>query len=123
MNYDNIPQYIKDNASFCCWKYETVNDRITKVPYNPVSGYRANVAKPNTFTDFKTAITQTGYDGIGIRIAGDVIGIDLDHCVVDETFEPWAKEITEHFTAAYIEYSPSGTGLRILSKLPSVLYQ
>ena len=37
MNYDNIPQYINDNAGFCCWKYETVNNSyfaLQKVPMN-----------------------------------------------------------------------------------------
>lgn len=37
MNYDNIPQRIKDIGQFCTWKYEQRKDCKTKVAYNPVT--------------------------------------------------------------------------------------
>jgi len=114
-HYENIPQYVKENAKFCCWRYETVNSRITKVPYNPASGYHANVKKPKTFCDYTTAVSVSDkYDGIGIRVGNRIIAIDLDHCVEDGKLLPRAVEITVRFHGAYIEFSPSGTGLRIL---------
>lgn len=115
MNFDNIPQYVKDNAEFCCWRYETVNNKQTKVPYNPSTGGRASVSKPATFTDFTTAVAaSTNYSGIGIRVSNSIIGIDLDHCIKDGAVLPWALAIVQMFPQAYIEISPSGTGLRIL---------
>ena len=116
MNYDNIPHLIKDTGQFCCWRYELRKGRKTKVPYNPITRNRASVDKPETFVGFKTAIDAVAnYDGIGIRVNGRIIGIDLDHCVVDGQILPWAKEIVECFSDTYIEISPSGIGIRILA--------
>lgn len=119
MNFDNIPQYVKDNAEFCCWRYETVNNKQTKVPYDPRTGVRASVSKPATFTDFATAVAASvNYSGIGIRVSNGITGIDLDHCIKDGATEPWALAIVKMFPQAYIEISPSGTGLRILCLAP-----
>ena len=41
VNFVNIPQELKSNASFCLWKYEKRNGRSTKVPYNPRNGQPA----------------------------------------------------------------------------------
>lgn len=119
MNYDNIPQYVKENAEFCCWRYETVKNKQTKVPYNPRAGIRASVSEPATFTDFTTAVTTSvNYSGIGIRVSNHITGIDLDYCIRDGTILPWAIAIVQKFPQTYIEISPSGTGLRILCLVP-----
>lgn len=119
MNYDNIPQRIKDTGQFCTWKYEQRKGRMTKVPYNPLTGQKASVDRPETFVDFKTAVNAANaHSGIGIRVTGQIIAIDLDHCIEDDVLLPWASEIVEHFSDTYIEISPSGTGLRILALMP-----
>ena len=119
MNYDNIPQRIKDTGQFCTWKYEQRKERMTKVPYNPVTGRKASVDKPETFVDFNTAVNgANAYNGIGIRVTGQIIAVDLDHCIADDVLLPWASEIVERFRDTYIEISPSGTGLRILALMP-----
>jgi len=116
MNYDSIPQYIKNNASFCCWKYETRKKNKTKVPYDAVTARKAQVDNPDTFHSFAVVVKAAqSYDGIGIRVAGHLIGIDLDYCIKNEQLLPWAAEIVRHFNKTYIEKSPSGTGLRILA--------
>ncbi len=34
MNYNSLPNYMKDNGLFCLWKYEQLGDsKLTKVPY------------------------------------------------------------------------------------------
>lgn len=115
MIYDNIPKFIKDTGQFCCWRYELRKGRKTKVPYNPITKNRASVDKPETFVDYKTAVDAVAnYDGIGIRVQGGLIAIDLDHCVENGQLFPWAAEIVERFNNTYIEFSPSGTGIRIL---------
>ena len=47
-----------------------------------------------------------------------MVGIDLDHVIDRESgaVEPWAREVAEKFRGAYIEISPSGTGLRIFCR-------
>lgn len=119
MIYDNIPQLIKDTGQCCVWKYEERKGRKTKVPYNPITGNRASVDKPETFVDFRTAVNAVSeYSGIGIRVTGRIIAVDLDHCIENGQLLPWAAEIVEHFKNTYIEISPSGTGIRILVLIP-----
>lgn len=115
VNLENIPSYLKDNARFCNWKYETCNGKLTKVPYNPYSNERASVNDTSTFSDFDLAVSKLDiYDGIGIKVDGKLIAIDLDHCIENEKLSSWAEEIISHFKNTYIEISPSGNGLRIV---------
>ena len=60
--YKNIPVYLKENARFCCWKYENVNGRKTKIPYSPHTGKKAKTNNPDTFCGFDTAINTPGYE-------------------------------------------------------------
>ena len=115
---EKISQYLKENGQFCSWKYELRNGKKIKVPYTPGTTRKASVSDPDTFTDFDTAASATGYDGIGVRVHGRIVGIDLDHCIVDGNLLPWAQEIVDRFSATYIEISPSGTGIRIFCLLP-----
>lgn len=115
MNLEKIPSYLKEHASWCNFRYENRKGSKTKVPYNPVTGYKALVNKPETFTDFNTAVSALkDYDGLGIRVDGKTIAIDLDHCIEDGQLTKQAADIVSHFRNTYIEKSPSGTGLRII---------
>lgn len=115
MNLENIPTYLKEHASWCDFKYEERKGSMIKVPYNPSTGYKAYVNKPETFTDFDTAVSALmDYDGLGIRVDGITIAIDLDHCIEGEKLTTQAADIVSHFRNTYIETSPSGTGLRII---------
>lgn len=59
------------------------------------------------------------YSGLGIRVSGNQGIIDLDHCITEDGhLMPWAADIVAHCPKAYIEYSPSGTGLHIAFLLP-----
>ncbi len=119
VKHDNIPQKLKDTAQFCCWQYETVKGRQTKVPYDPVTGHKARTNQPTTFTTFDGAIAaMSNYDGMGICVANGIAGIDLDHCLKKGTLLPWAREIVDKFHDTYIEISPSGAGIRIFCLVP-----
>ena len=81
VNPENIPAYLKKYRGWCGWKYEERKHRLTKVPYNPLTGTHASVNQPDTFTDFNSAMkVADSYDGIGIRVGAEIIAIDLDHC-------------------------------------------
>ena len=65
MNVENIPTYLKAHASWCNFRYEERKGNMTKVPYNPATGYKAYVNKPETFTDFDIAVLALkDYDGL-----------------------------------------------------------
>ena len=119
VNSKNIPKYLKENAKFCNWKYETRNSNLSKVPYNPHTMNKASVNNLNTFTDFSFVINAlNNFDGIGIRVDGKIIAIDLDHCIEEGKICSWAEEIISHFSNTYVEISPSGKGLRIILLAP-----
>ncbi len=118
MTYENLPKELKEKKIFCLWKYEKdKNGRLTKPPYSAVSGKKAFVNRIDDFTCFDEAFSKiNSYDGLGIKLVDNLIGIDLDHCIENEVITDWAKEIISHFPKTYIEYSPSKTGLHILMK-------
>lgn len=57
-----------------------------------------------------------GFNGIGIKLVDNLLGIDLDSCISDSLIDARAEEIIKHFPNAYIEYSPSANGFHILMK-------
>jgi hypothetical protein len=106
--FDRIPDQLK---SFPRWVTS-----IKKVPYCSGSANgKASTAAPDTWSTFN--LTQTTYeegerDGIGFVFNGDgIVGIDLDHCVVDGQPSDAAIAILTHTGCGYVEYSQSGKGL------------
>lgn len=115
------PEAIR-SLPFCVWKMEKVNGRMTKVPYNPKSGFKAAVDKPGTFSDLDTALDAMesgGYSGVGINISGNIGCIDVDKCVGDDGgLSETAEKVLALFPEAFIELSPSGTGLHLYFLVP-----
>lgn len=89
--------------------------QLTKVPYQ-VNGCKALPNTPSTFTTFDTALKAVNkFDGLGIGIFKSISAIDIDHCVdEDSNLSDLTENIVALFKGSYVEYSPSGTGLRIL---------
>ena len=116
VNFVNIPQELKNNASFCVWKLEKRKGKGTKVPYDPRSGQLSRTNDPSTFSDFATAMkayAMGGWDGIGYRVSEGIGAIDIDKCIrEDGSLNDVAASILGIFSDAYFERSPSGTGLR-----------
>ncbi|KXO14530.1 nucleoside triphosphatase, D5 family [Clostridiales bacterium KA00134] len=120
VNSENIPEYLKENASWCLWKYEIRNNKETKIPFNPTTDGYASVNNPKTFATFEKASEKlSSYDGLGIRVDGKLVAIDVDGCVINGGLNDLAKEIVNHFSQSYIEFSPSGKGLRLFTFLPN----
>lgn len=65
--YTNLPPELMQSGQFCCWRYEERNGRKTKLPYNPSTGFPAKSNNSSTFSDFQTAVSASGYDGIRKR--------------------------------------------------------
>ena len=106
--FDRIPDQLK---SIPRWVTS-----VKKVPYCSGSANgKASTAAPDTWSSFE--LTQTRYeegerDGIGFVFNGDgIVGIDLDHCVVDGQPSDAAIAILTQAGCGYVEYSQSGTGL------------
>lgn len=113
----NVPEKLKKDGYFCCWKREKRKDGITKVPYNPNKKECAKSNDKTIFGSYDDAIIsmeKSDFDGIGIGIFDGVCAIDIDGCVAeDNSLSDMAKDIVD-IMKSYTEYSPSGKGIHIL---------
>lgn len=120
MNFENIPNTLKETELWCVWK----RDERGKVPYNPVTGYKAKSNDPSTFSDFPTACgayMSGGYNGLGIGIFNGISAIDIDHCITDGNCSEMASDIIKQ-VGSYTEISPSGNGIRIIFTVDKFSY-
>ena len=99
-------------------KYCYMDDR--KYPFKNI-GEMADVSNINDFKNLEDLKYEclTHFNGLGISIqASKISAIDVDHCFDEpnniDTANEIAKEILDMFKNHYIEFSFSGTGMRIL---------
>ena len=107
---ENIPAELKNHHHWFVWKGQ-------KVPYDPTRpNTKGNVTDASTWGSFcqaEAAYSEEGWLGIGFVLTGDgIAGVDIDNCVVDGVPNPQALKLLSDIDAAYIEFSPSGNGLR-----------
>ena len=111
--YEKLPAELIERGAFCLWRYEEREGKMTKIPYQ-VNGLRADPSNRASFIDYSTIISHIAeYNGIGIGLFGDICAIDIDHCVTGGKMSDMAQDIISSMDT-YTEYSPSGTGIRIL---------
>lgn len=124
LSLKNIPQDLKFNGLWCGWKL--IPDK-GKVPYNLANDYPAKSNDPSTFVSYPVLLNNAHkylkyneegkqIGGVGLGIFKGFSAIDIDHCVnEDGIISELAKNII-NFCQSYTEYSPSGTGIRIIFK-------
>ena len=123
-----IPEELKRQDKWVVWDFiykPGAKKPWTKPPYQ-ANRMKASVTDPSTWCSFgeaEMAYLNNGFAGIGFVLDGTgVVGIDLDNCASyqDGWIEPWAQDIVTKFPGEYIEWSPTGTGLHIVTggKLP-----
>lgn len=100
-----------------------------KVPYT-INGSNAKPNNPNDFVSFTELLEAENlekYAGVGISIqASKVCAIDVDHCFETKfdfsSIDERGKYIYEKFKdLAYIEFSFSGTGMRVIFVQDTIL--
>ena len=113
-----IPVSLRAERRWIVARLETVNGRLTKVPYRADDPSRkASTTDPATWADFETALRAMREHGLllGFVLGGGFVGVDLDHCVNDGVIEPWAAEIID-LLDSYTEFSVSGTGIHVICR-------
>lgn len=112
-----IPKLLKKKKRWVCWKYIEINNKKTKVPFNPNTGNTARTNQAASWANYEEALytkEQHKYDGIGFVFNGDgIFGIDIDHCIEHGKLKKEIYNLVKK-TKTYIEISPSGTGLHII---------
>lgn len=122
-NVSALPEQLRKDGLFCVWKYEERDGRQTKMPYNPITGGKAQSNNPSTFAPIDVAeAAQGNYDGMGIGIFNDICAIDIDDCIDDQGRLSELAADAISIMNTYTEYSPSGRGIRILFAASGVSY-
>lgn len=124
MIFDNIPNELKQNGLWCCWR---LSDK-GKIPYNAMTGGLAKSNDKSTFHPFQKVMENLHFyynfdennkplGGLGLGIFNGFSAIDIDECRNPETGElsELANDIID-FCQSYTEISPSGKGIRIIFK-------
>lgn len=148
--YPSVPAELKSRRQWVIWLYhlKAEDDKPSKMLYK-TNGWAASTSNPKTWTTYSLALAcyqkhsagglfeyryrydrKTPYQHFKCELAGigyvftaedKYTGIDLDNCIVDGKVQPWAQDIIAKFQGkAYIEFSPSGNGIKIWTraKLP-----
>lgn len=119
---ENIPSELRELPQWIVWRHAFIKSRGVwiKMPINPITEKAASVSDSNTWASFDAAVTAYellgGYDGIGFVFteANGLVGIDIDKCV-NGTLSAIAQELLDA-APGYVEKSPSGTGLHIITR-------
>ncbi len=124
------PPFLLSHPRWIAWREETTTaGRVTKVPYDVLTGTKASATDPRTWTDHDAATKSmtarpTLFSGLGI-VLGDLgngetlAGLDLDTCLDEEgDIAGWAKPYLRALPT-YAEVSPSGTGLKLFFRMPA----
>ena len=127
LRYNKIPQELKNLKRWVGYKVETLaSGKLTKRPYNALSGEMAKVNDSLTWSTFKLALSgceKYNFDGIGFVLGDGIFGVDLDNHIgpegQSEEDEAEFKRLANEFVAtlnSYTEWSQSGKGIHIICK-------
>jgi len=120
--YAAVPQQLKDIPNWVCWRLETRNGKLTKIPYSPVTGHNACADDPTTWGTFEQAVDAADilngndYKGIGFEFGNTPYeGIDFDGLLdADRTADSYALAILAAAGNPYCDVSPSKTGFHAI---------
>lgn len=89
-----------------------------KRPITP-TGAPASSTDPATWSSYAAVNRSNAGDGIGFVLGAGIACIDLDHCL-DQHGRPNAvsRAVLDRVRGAYVEVSPSGTGLHVWGYAP-----
>jgi hypothetical protein len=123
---DAIPRELKERNQWVVWENVPKPDgKIGKVPIDPNTGRRANALDPKNHLTCEKALSAVEggiADGVGFVLMGEPVGHDLDGSPLYlvgldldkvQTNPERARALLEPLRGAYVETSPSGTGLRL----------
>jgi putative DNA primase/helicase len=120
---DGIPHELKRRPQWGNWRYEERGGKPTKVPYTPGTNRRASstdLMTWRTFEEAAEALDGGRFAGVGFFVcsADPFVGIDLDDCRDRESGQiaAWAQKIIDSVSDRYVEASPSGTGVHIITR-------
>ncbi len=104
------------------WGPRGTERRDRKIPRDPAKqGAKAKTNDPTTAGTLEQALEamrRCGGGGVGLLVntaSPGFVGVDLDNVIHAGQIHALGEEAIERFQGAYVEISPSGTGLRIFA--------
>jgi len=95
------------------WQLEEKEGKLDKIPKMSNGHGNAKPNDPSTWSTFADVdAVRNRFSGIGIMLNDKLLGIDLDHCIVDGEVSAQVATFIER-ARTYTEISPSGTGLHV----------
>lgn len=114
----NFPQELQELDQWVVWRIEGRDGKPTKIPYNALTGSRADSTAPATWSSFEQAVhayLNGNYNGIGFVFSehDPYAGVDFDHCIkAGVTRADRAEQINA--LDSYSELSQSETGVHTI---------
>lgn len=105
------------------WRYEVKDGKSTKVPYQ-INGNKASTTDSSHWSTFEEVSAASEHIGIVFTSDRNLLGIDIDHCLVDGAIQHESGDAIKALVSAantYTEISPSGEGLHLLVMLTGPL--
>ena len=83
VQFDNIPQTLRDIPQWVCWRYENRDGKTWTKPPCQTNGIHASSTDPQTWSTFEAvrgAYEKGGFDGVGVVLTANmgIVGIGLD---------------------------------------------
>lgn len=105
------------------YRFETVDGKITKVPYS-VTGRKASTTDSATWSTYEEAVCISDKTGIIFLPDQKLLGIDVDHCLKDGVLMHEQTEVISNLIRqadTYTEISPSKEGLHLFLNIAEPL--
>jgi len=118
-----LVQKFENDSRWVNYRKVKKGDRMTKIPYS-VDGTLASSTDSATWSTYATAKKSSPQIGIVFTPARNLLGIDLDHVLVDGKIEHEQKEVIAQLLLeanTYSEVSPSGDGLHLFLEIEGEL--
>lgn len=119
---DIIPNDLLEKRLWILYKKEKKGNGLTKIPYQ-INGTHAKSNDEITWNSIDNVLNNKDkFDGIGFCFKDDICGIDIDKCYDEKgNLSQLAIDIGNIMKGAYIEKSPSGTGIHILFRANNII--
>jgi hypothetical protein len=117
--FADVPQQLKSESRWVAWANKKIDGRMTKLPFNVLTGNGADSTNPSDWATFEQALdafqkSKGRYDGIGFVLGDGFCGFDFDACLHDDKPDSYTTSILEVLGNPYCKTSPSGTGLKTI---------
>jgi hypothetical protein len=121
--YASVPPELRARPQWVLWRYgpRRKDGKRPKLPYSTGTRRAADTTDPASWGSFDQAAAALAsnryFDGIGFVFGPDdpFTGVDLDGCIDAEgKIAPWAYQVLDQLPGAYVELSPSGTGVHAI---------